>query len=85
MYYLTALTERLIIIISFSGLSEGFHQAGIAETLWAIEREESAAQAFRLNFPDCSVFNEDCNFLLRLVMDVSIYDLSLIKIILLYF
>ena len=54
-----------------SGLSEGFHQAGVAETCWAIEKEEPAAQAFRRNNPDSIVFTDDCNELLRLVMDVS--------------
>ena len=53
------------------GLSEGFHQAGIAESRWAIEKEEPAAQAFRLNNPGSTVFSEDCNLLLKLVMDVS--------------
>jgi len=52
------------------GISEGFHQAGIAECKWAIEKEEPAAQAFRLNNPDCTVFTDDCNVLLQLVMDV---------------
>ena len=56
------------------GLSEGFHQAGIAESRWAIEKEEPAAQAFRLNNPGSTVFSEDCNLLLKLVMDVSQYN-----------
>ena len=54
-----------------TGLSEGFHQARVAETCWAIEKEEPAAQAFRRNNPDSIVFTDDCNELLRLVMDVS--------------
>ncbi len=54
-----------------AGLSEGFHQAGLAESRWAIEIVEPAAQAFRLNNPDCTVFHDDCNYLLRLAMDVS--------------
>lgn len=41
---------------------------GISETLWAIEMWEPAAQAFRLNNPGTSVFTEDCNVLLKLVM-----------------
>ena len=53
------------------GLSEGFHQAGICESSWAIEIEEPAAQAFRLNNPGSTVFSDDCNELLRLVMQVS--------------
>ena len=54
-----------------SGLSEGFHQAGMAESRWAIEKEEPAAQAFRLNNPGCTVFTDDCNLLLRKAMDVG--------------
>ncbi|XP_078007936.1 DNA (cytosine-5)-methyltransferase 1-like [Phascolarctos cinereus] len=50
------------------GLSEGFHQAGVSETLWAIEMWEPAAQAFRLNNPGTTVFTEDCNVLLKMVM-----------------
>lgn len=53
------------------GLSEGFHQAGIAKACWAIEKMEMAAQAFRLNNPGCTVFTEDCNLLLKLAMEVS--------------
>ena len=55
----------------FPGISEGFHQAGIAESRWAIEKEEPAAQAFRLNNPGCTVFTDDCNLLLRKAIDVS--------------
>ena len=57
--------------MSLIGLSEGFHQAGMAESRWAIEKEEPAAQAFRLNNPGSTVFSEDCNLLLKLVMEVS--------------
>ena len=59
-----------LFILLFKGLSEGFHQAGLAESLWAIELEEPAAQAYRLNNPKCTVFTQDCNQLLRLVIDV---------------
>ncbi|NWJ08693.1 DNMT1 methyltransferase, partial [Crypturellus undulatus] len=41
---------------------------GVSETLWAIEMWEPAAQAFRLNNPGSTVFTEDCNVLLKLVM-----------------
>ena len=53
------------------GLSEGLHEAGVAESCWAIEKEEPAASAFSLNNPGCTVFTDDCNSLLKLVMDVS--------------
>ena len=59
-------------------MSEGFHQAGIAENLWAIEKEEPAAYAYRLNNPNATVFTEDCNTLLKRVMEVSIINLVLV-------
>ena len=52
------------------GLSEGFHQSGVAESCWAVEKEEPAAQAFRLNNPKATVFTDDCNILLKLAMEV---------------
>ena len=54
----------------FTGLTEGFHQSGVAEACWAIEKDEPAAQAFRLNYTKASVFTDDCNALLKLVMEV---------------
>ncbi|XP_012889489.1 PREDICTED: DNA (cytosine-5)-methyltransferase 1 isoform X1 [Dipodomys ordii] len=60
--------RTLDVFSGCGGLSEGFHQAGISETLWAIEMWEPAAQAFRLNNPASTVFTEDCNVLLKLVM-----------------
>lgn len=56
------------------GLSNGFHQAGVVETLWAIEQEEPAAEAFKKNNPKCTVYREDCNKLLKLVMEGSTKD-----------
>uniref|UniRef100_A0A8C7XGV9 DNA (cytosine-5)-methyltransferase n=1 Tax=Oryzias sinensis TaxID=183150 RepID=A0A8C7XGV9_9TELE len=60
--------RTLDVFSGCGGLSEGFHQAGISESLWAIEMWEPAAQAFRLNNPGTTVFTEDCNVLLKLVM-----------------
>ncbi|KAM5238057.1 DNA (cytosine-5)-methyltransferase 1 [Ctenodactylus gundi] len=60
--------RTLDVFSGCGGLSEGFHQAGISETLWAIEMWDPAAQAFRLNNPNATVFTEDCNVLLKLVM-----------------
>uniref|UniRef100_A0A8C3MB80 DNA (cytosine-5)-methyltransferase n=1 Tax=Geospiza parvula TaxID=87175 RepID=A0A8C3MB80_GEOPR len=60
--------RTLDVFSGCGGLSEGFHQAGVSETLWAIEMWEPAAQAFRLNNPGTTVFTEDCNVLLKLVM-----------------
>ncbi|XP_040842199.1 DNA (cytosine-5)-methyltransferase 1 isoform X3 [Ochotona curzoniae] len=60
--------RTLDVFSGCGGLSEGFHQAGISETMWAVEMWEPAAQAFRLNNPESTVFTEDCNVLLKLVM-----------------
>ncbi|XP_027811054.2 DNA (cytosine-5)-methyltransferase 1 isoform X1 [Marmota flaviventris] len=60
--------RTLDVFSGCGGLSEGFHQAGVSETLWAIEMWDPAAQAFRLNNPRSTVFTEDCNVLLKLVM-----------------
>ncbi|XP_059552850.1 DNA (cytosine-5)-methyltransferase 1 isoform X4 [Myotis daubentonii] len=60
--------RTLDVFSGCGGLSEGFHQAGISQTLWAIEMWDPAAQAFRLNNPGSTVFTEDCNVLLKLVM-----------------
>lgn len=54
------------------GLSEGLRQAGIVDNQWAIEKDEPAACAYRLNNPNTTVFCEDCNVLLRKVMNVSL-------------
>ena len=62
------------LYLMFLGISEGFHQAGIAESRWAIEIEEPAAQAFRLNNPGCTVFSDDCNVLLKQVINVRELD-----------
>ncbi|KFQ36208.1 DNA (cytosine-5)-methyltransferase 1, partial [Mesitornis unicolor] len=40
--------RTLDVFSGCGGLSEGFHQAGVSETLWAIEMWEPAAQAFKL-------------------------------------
>ena len=53
----------------FQGLSEGLHQAGIADTHWAVEIEDPAADAFRANNGATTVFTDDCNLLLKLVME----------------
>ncbi|NXI25917.1 DNMT1 methyltransferase, partial [Sterrhoptilus dennistouni] len=46
--------RTLDVFSGCGGLSEGFHQAGVSETLWAIEMWEPAAQAFPKPIPDHS-------------------------------
>jgi hypothetical protein len=48
-------------------LSEGLRQAGVAETLWAIETNAIAAEAFYANHPNATVFTGDCNYLKQLL------------------
>ncbi len=55
----------------FSGLTEGLHQAGVAECRWAIEKDAAAAHAFRRNYPSATVFTEDCNKLLNRIINVG--------------
>ncbi|EPS62932.1 cytosine-specific methyltransferase, partial [Genlisea aurea] len=52
------------------GLSEGLQQSGICAcvTKWAIEYDKAAADAFKLNHPEASVFISNCNVILRAVM-----------------
>lgn len=59
----------LDVFAGCGGLSEGFHQAGVTEACWAIECEEPAATAFRMNFPNATIFTDDCNRLLSMVMN----------------
>lgn len=52
------------------------HQAGVAESLWAIEKEDTAANAYRLNNPKTIMFSGDCNKLLQRVMNVNFFPSS---------
>ena len=38
-----------------------------------MEIDQPAAQAYRLNNPEATVFTEDCNFLLKLAMEVRLF------------
>ncbi|PNH03379.1 DNA (cytosine-5)-methyltransferase 1, partial [Tetrabaena socialis] len=56
------------IFAGCGGLSEGMHQAGVADTRWAIEYDREAADAFKLNNPEATVLCNNCNVLLRAAM-----------------
>ncbi|KAI3695093.1 hypothetical protein L1987_78081 [Smallanthus sonchifolius] len=60
----------LDIFAGCGGLSEGLQKAGAAVTKWAIEYEEPAGDAFKLNHPDALAFVHNCNVILRAVMTV---------------
>ncbi|XP_076172771.1 DNA (cytosine-5)-methyltransferase PliMCI [Ptiloglossa arizonensis] len=68
--------KTLDVFAGCGGLSEGLRQAGITNNQWAIEKEEPAACAYRLNNPDTTVFCEDCNVLLQKVMNGELCDNS---------
>ncbi|KAL0267696.1 UNVERIFIED_CONTAM: hypothetical protein PYX00_009890 [Menopon gallinae] len=51
------------------GLAEGLRQSGVADVIWGIEIEDSAARAFKANFPNAFVYKTDCNTFLRNVMN----------------
>jgi len=63
--------KTLDIFAGCGGLTEGFHQAGVADTRWAIEYDSMAAEAFQKNFPEAAVMAENCNVVLRKVMERS--------------
>lgn len=58
----------LDIFAGCGGLSEGLEQSGATVTKWAIEYEEPAGEAFRLNHPEASVLINNCNVILRAIM-----------------
>lgn len=59
----------LDIFAGCGGLSQGLEQAGVSATKWAIEYEEPAGQAFRKNHPEATVFVDNCNVILRAIME----------------
>ncbi|VVC27920.1 DNA (cytosine-5)-methyltransferase 1-like,Bromo adjacent homology (BAH) domain,DNA (cytosine-5)- [Cinara cedri] len=58
----------LDIFAGCGGLSKGLEDSGLLKSEWAIECDDKAAAAFKLNNPDAIVFVEDCNLLLKLAM-----------------
>ncbi|KOB70090.1 Cytosine-specific methyltransferase [Operophtera brumata] len=66
--------RTLDVFAGCGGLSEGLHRAGVAECRWAVENSEAAAHAYSLNNKKCSVFNEDCNVLLKDVMSGATHN-----------
>ncbi|OEL19493.1 DNA (cytosine-5)-methyltransferase 1A, partial [Dichanthelium oligosanthes] len=59
----------LDIFAGCGGLSEGLQLAGASQTKWAIEYEEPAGEAFCENHPEAAVFEENCNVILKAIMD----------------
>ncbi|KAL1356188.1 hypothetical protein HN51_008170 [Arachis hypogaea] len=61
--------STLDIFAGCGGLSQGLQQSGITLTKWAIEYEEPAGDAFRANHPEALVFVNNCNVVLRAIME----------------
>ncbi|CAH2044605.1 unnamed protein product, partial [Thlaspi arvense] len=59
----------LDIFAGCGGLTHGLDRAGATETKWAIEFEETAGEAFKINHPKTTVFVDNCNVILRAVME----------------
>ncbi|KAK1356029.1 hypothetical protein POM88_049285 [Heracleum sosnowskyi] len=59
----------LDIFAGCGGLSEGLQQSGVCTTKWAIEYEEAAGDAFKLNHPESLMFINNYNVILKAIMD----------------
>lgn len=49
--------KSLDLFAGCGGLTLGLEAAGLAECVWAVEMDKSAAKAFKLNFPKSRMFN----------------------------
>ncbi|KAK3229411.1 hypothetical protein Dsin_001292 [Dipteronia sinensis] len=58
----------LDIFAGCGGLSDGLEGAGVSLTKWAIEYEEPAGEAFKVNHPEALMFINNCNVILRAIM-----------------
>eukprot|EP01018_Ginkgo_biloba_P000890 Gb_34186 [translate_table: standard] len=61
--------STLDIFAGCGGLSEGLQNSGVSFTKWAIEYEQPAAEAFKFNHPEAEVFCQNCNVILRSIME----------------
>ncbi|CAH2061426.1 unnamed protein product [Thlaspi arvense] len=59
----------LDIFAGCGGLSQGLEQAGVSDTKWAIEYEAPAGDAFKQNHTGSTVFVDNCNVILRAIME----------------
>uniref|UniRef100_T1J239 DNA (cytosine-5-)-methyltransferase n=1 Tax=Strigamia maritima TaxID=126957 RepID=T1J239_STRMM len=57
------------VFAGVGGLSKGLHQAGVSETRWAIELDQFAATAFKMNNPAPELYEDNCNEILQLMID----------------
>ncbi|XP_025017182.1 DNA (cytosine-5)-methyltransferase 1-like [Tetranychus urticae] len=61
--------KTLDLFSGCGGLAAGFKESRVSETLWAIEKEPSAAKSFSFNFPSAIVYNEDANHMLKRLLE----------------
>ncbi|XP_020091881.1 DNA (cytosine-5)-methyltransferase 1B-like isoform X3 [Ananas comosus] len=61
--------KTLDVFAGCGGLSEGLQQSGISFTKWAIEYEQPAGEAFGENHPETLMFVDNCNVILRAIME----------------
>nr|XP_010936296.1 DNA (cytosine-5)-methyltransferase 1B [Elaeis guineensis]XP_019701343.1 DNA (cytosine-5)-methyltransferase 1B [Elaeis guineensis]XP_019701346.1 DNA (cytosine-5)-methyltransferase 1B [Elaeis guineensis]XP_019701349.1 DNA (cytosine-5)-methyltransferase 1B [Elaeis guineensis]XP_029123947.1 DNA (cytosine-5)-methyltransferase 1B [Elaeis guineensis] len=59
----------LDIFAGCGGLSAGLQQSGVSFTKWAIEYEQPAGEAFSENHPETLMFIDNCNVILRAIME----------------
>lgn len=66
---------KLVTLDLFSGcggLSLGLKASGLTESRWAVENNPRAAEAYRMNFPECNVSEDDAEVWLQKLKVVSI-------------
>ena len=61
--------NTLDIFAGCGGLSHGLGEAGVVRHKWAVEFWSPSANAYKENNPECLVFNEECNGLLKQAME----------------
>lgn len=61
--------STLDIFAGCGGLSKGLQKSGVSFTKWAIEYDQAAAESFKLNHPEAEVFCQNCNVILRSIME----------------
>lgn len=57
------------------GLSHGFEKSGLCLNKWAVEKDPNTAKSFQANFPEATVYNDDCNLLFQKLTNGSLSNL----------
>lgn len=74
--YLRNAKDLILIRFTCKGVSlltATSNVTGASATKWAIEYEEPAGDAFKLNHPEALVFINNCNVILRLIISLSLF------------